>query len=254
MTTENTYIINNEELFVKQILIDDTKPTIIFLHDSLGCVTLWRDFPEKVSEILQVNVLVYDRLGYGKSAPMSSHIRPLNYLELEADKLIGLIEYFNLNDVWLFGHSDGASIALIAAGKYSTLFNGIIVEAGHIYVEEITLRGIRDALNAYKTTDLSNKLKKYHGDKVEIIFKAWTLTWTSEEFRLWNVQKLMENITCDLLFIQGTLDEFGSLNQVYDTINVSKGRAEMFIIPDIGHNPHKENPELILESIKKFYR
>ncbi len=250
---DTIYSINGEDLFISRFIIDENKPTFIFLHDSLGCTTLWRDFPEKILDELQVNILVYDRLGYGKSAPMASSDRPINYLELEADKLKVLVDYFNLTNVWLFGHSDGGSIALIAAGKYPRYFNGVICEAGHIYVEDITLNGIKNTLHAYETTNLSDKLKKYHGEKVDTIFKAWTDTWTRDDFKNWNVQHFMESITCKLLFIQGDLDEFGTLNQVYDTVHAAKGVAEAYILKDVGHNPHRESSDLVLNKVKEFY-
>lgn len=250
---DTIYSINGEDLFISRLIVSEKKTTFIFLHDSLGCTTLWRNFPEKISEELQVNILVYDRLGYGKSAPMPSIDRPINYLELEADKLIGIIDYFELSDVWLFGHSDGGSIALIAAGKYPRYLNGVICEAGHIYVEDITISGIKTTLQAYKTTNLCDKLKKYHGEKVDTIFNAWTNTWTREEFKNWNVEHFMQSITCKLLFIQGNLDEFGSQNQVFDTVNAAKGIAEAVILEDVGHNPHKETPQLVLDKVKEFY-
>lgn len=136
------------------------KPTIVFLHDSLGSIELWRNLPNELAEITECNVLIYDRLGYGKSDPMATSIRSNNYLELEADILKELLIELNIENPILLGHSDGGSIALIVAGKYPNLIKGTIIEAGHIFVEDITLKGIYDAKKAYETTNLADRLKK----------------------------------------------------------------------------------------------
>lgn len=228
------------------------KPTLVFLHDSLGSVQLWRDLPAKLSEATECNVLVYDRLGYGKSYPMPTHIRPVNYMELEADLLNELLAELNINSSILFGHSDGGTIALITAAKYPERVEAVICEAGHIFVEEVTLKGVYDAWEAYKTTNLPERLQKYHGDKVEKLFKAWTETWTRDDYRSWNIEYLLKDITCPLLFIQGEADEYGTLDQVEKTVAQVSGNAEKYIIPDIGHTPHKEVPDMVLKKAAEF--
>ncbi|MDC8107082.1 alpha/beta fold hydrolase [Chryseobacterium sp. PTM-20240506] len=228
------------------------RPTLVFLHDSLGCTQLWRDFPQKLSEASQCNVLVYDRLGYGKSGPMLTYERPDNYMELEADLLNELLQELNIKDAILFGHSDGGTIALITAGKYPERIKAVICEAGHIFVEDVTLKGVYDAWEAYKTTNLPERLQKYHGDKVEMLFKAWTETWTREGYRNWNIEYILKDIICPLLFIQGDADEYGTLDQVEKTVGQMSGFSEKYIIPGVGHTPHKEVPEIILEKAKEF--
>ncbi|MFC3158732.1 Pimeloyl-ACP methyl ester carboxylesterase [Chryseobacterium arachidis] len=228
------------------------KPTIVFLHDSLGSTQLWRDFPAKLAEATQCNTLIYDRLGYGKSFPMPTHERENNYMELEADVLNDLLNELKIDEVILFGHSDGGTIALITASKYPEKVKATICEAGHIFLEDITVKGVKDAWEAYRTTNLSERLQKYHGDKVEMIVKAWTEIWLSDRFRSWNIEYLLKNITSPLLFIQGEGDEYGTLDQVEKTVSQVSGRAEKFIIPNIGHTPHKENPEVVLERSGEF--
>ncbi|WP_330745558.1 alpha/beta fold hydrolase [Chryseobacterium sp. CP-77] len=228
------------------------RPTIVFLHDSLGSVQLWRDFPAKLAEITQCNTLAYDRLGYGKSFPMPTHVRPVNYMELEADLLSNVLAEMNIDNVVLFGHSDGGTIALITAAKDPERIKAVICEAGHIFVEEVTLKGIYDAWEAYKTTNLPERLQKYHGDKVEMLFRAWTETWTRDDYRTWNIEYLLKDITAPLLFIQGEADEYGTLDQVEKTVTQVSGRSEKYIIPGIGHTPHKEVPELVLEKAAGF--
>lgn len=228
------------------------RPVIVFLHDSLGCTELWRDFPPKLAEAVNCNVLLYDRIGYGRSAAMPAHTRPVNYLEIEADILNDLLTELRINDAILFGHSDGGSIALIAASKYPDRIRAIICEAAHIFVEAITLKGIYNALEAYNTTDLAQRLQKYHGDKVDALFKAWAETWTTSEYRNWNIEHFLPGISCPLLFIQGEEDEYGTSRQVDETISQVNGQADKCIIPGVGHTPHKEAAELTFKAAEGF--
>lgn len=249
---EEVIDVKGRNLFIKFDNSFENKPTIVFLHDSLGSVQLWRDLPEKLAAAVQCNFLVYDRLGYGKSFPMTTHKRENDYMELEADILNDLLSELNITNVILFGHSDGGTIALITASKYPEKLEAVICEAGHIFVEDITVKGVEEALNAYKTTNLPQRLEKYHGDKVEMILKAWTEIWLSEKFRTWNLEYLLKNIKSPLLFIQGEADEYGSLDQVEKTVSQVKGTAEKFIIPNVGHTPHKESSEIVLNKTIEF--
>ncbi len=251
-TTSAQIDINGQNLYIHYRNNHPNRPTLVFLHDSLGCIQLWRDFPEKLAKTTQCNVLVYDRLGYGKSAPMPTYERAVHYLEEEATVLNELLAHLEIDQAILFGHSDGGSIALITASNYPERIKAVICEAAHIFVEEVTLKGIREAMEAYTTTDLAIRLQKYHGDKVDTLFKAWTLTWTRDDFRRWNIEKLISAIRCPLLFIQGEADEYGTLEQVAKTIRLVSGRSEHYLIPDIGHTPHKEAPELTLHAAKHF--
>lgn len=249
---QNTIKINGKNIYYETITVNPEKPTIVFLHDSLGCVTLWRDFPEKISDATGCNVLIYDRWGYGKSEAFDSPERKSDYLELEADFLNDFLEALNLNNIILLGHSDGGSIALLTASKYASKIKAIICEAPHIFVEEITLQGILIAVEAYENTNLPERLQKYHGDKVDFIFKAWTKTWTSDEFRNWNIEPFLKNITAPLLFIQGENDEYGSLDQMEKTIKQVSGESQKLIIKNIGHTPHKEAPQETTDATVEF--
>ncbi|GAB3812584.1 alpha/beta fold hydrolase [Pontibacter rugosus] len=257
MTQDNSSAlldVNGKSLYVEHRSIYENRPTIVFLHDSLGSVQLWRDLPQKLAEAADCNVLLYDRLGYGKSAPMPTHERPTNYLELEADVLHDLLTALKVESAVLFGHSDGGSIALIAASKYPCKIKAVICEAAHIFVEEVTLKGIFKAIEAYAFTNLPERLAKYHGDKVEAIFKAWTETWTRADYRDWNIEHFLAGIQCPLLFIQGEADEYGTTDQVDKTIRQVSGKAEAFIMPGVGHTPHKEAAEQVLNKSAAFIR
>ena len=244
--------VNNSLLNIYQTNKYNDRPTIIFLHDSLGCIDLWRNFPDLLGTATNCNVLVYDRLGYGKSDPFTTNNRKTNYLELEADGLNTLLEQLNLENVILFGHSDGGSISLIAAAKYPSRIKGIITEGAHIFVEDITLKGIKEAVDAYHTTNLKERLERYHGDKTDAVFWAWANTWLSEEFHFWNIEHFLPLIKCPTLIIQGENDEYGSLDQVNKMLNEISGQTSKLIIPSAGHTPHKEAQQIVLEHSMSF--
>ncbi len=231
---------------------DAIKPTIVFLHESLGCAELWRDFPKKLGTLTTCNVLVYDRLGYGKSSPFTTLKRGKDYLEIEADILIEVLKVCKIDKTILFGQSDGGSIALIAAAKYPSQIKGVITEGAHIFVEDITLEGIEEAVKAWHTTNLKEKLQKYHADKTEALFWAWAKTWLSDDFKSWNIESFLHHISCPVLAIQGEKDQYGSGEQVNGIINRVSGEAKQLIISSVGHAPHKEAEEMVLEYSASF--
>ncbi len=244
--------IHNIHLHSSSFIIDKHSPTIVFLHDSLGCVTLWRSFPKQLGEMTQCNVLIYDRQGYGQSDPFTISCRTNDYMEQEADTLLLLLETRALTNVILFGHSDGGSIALIAAGKYPERIKGVITEGAHIFVEEITLEGIREAVKLYQHTDLKKKLEKYHGDKTEAVFHMWADTWLREDFRSWDITRFLPGIKCPVLVIQGEADEYGTRAQVDGIAQQVSGEAGIFMIPGVGHTPHKEAAQPVLDRAAVF--
>jgi len=248
-------VIDGARLKIKRAFIAaDDRPTIIFLHDSLGCIALWRDFPEKLGRTTNCNALIYDRQGYGQSDPFSGIQRKPDYMELEADVLNQLLTTLDISNVILFGHSDGGSISLIAAAKYPQRIKGIITEGAHIFVEEISLNGIHESIAAYKTTNLKERLEKYHGEKAEAVFWAWAGTWLKDEYQSWNIENFLPQVHCPVLVIQGENDEFGSIAQVNGIVNQVSGIASQLIIPSGGHNPHKEVPDLILRHSAEFVK
>lgn len=244
--------LNGHQLHIKLIQNYKNRPTIVFLHDSLGCVELWREFPSKLCADTQCNLLVYDRLGYGRSDPMPAVERTNRYMEDEADTLINLLAALRIEYPVLFGHSDGASIALIAAGKYPSSVKAVIAEAGHVFVEQITLEGIEAAVTQYNTTDLQQRLEKYHGNKTDTVFKAWTQTWLRKSFSSWNIEHFLTSIECPVLIIQGEQDEYGSIKQVEAIAERVKGEVEVCMIPETGHTPHKEKQLEVLERSLQF--
>lgn len=252
---QDCLLVNQKNVFYKHFTYsENSRYTLVLLHDSLGCVTLWRDWPEMLAEKLQCDILVYDRVGYGLSDRMDTPKREKNYLKQEAIFLKAFLEELELEQVALFGHSDGASIALLFASMYPTNTLAVVSEAAHIFVEQVTLEGVKAAKVAYETTNLGERLIKYHGTKVDDVVKAWVDTWLSLEYRDWSVEEDMKGIKAPLLFLQGDLDEYGSLEQVEKTINNAQGITEKVIFANVGHTPHKEIKEETLTVIVHFFK
>lgn len=228
------------------------RPTLVFLHDSLGCVETWRDFPQALAERAGLDAVVYDRQGYGRSSPFGPAPRTLQYLDEEAGVLRALLDRLEIGSAILFGHSDGGSIALIGAAVYPTRVAAVMTEGAHVFVEDITLQGIRDARVSLGTTDLAERLARYHGDKVPALASAWIDTWLSPSFRSWNIERYLPAIRCPVLAIQGEEDEFGTVDQVNAIVAGVGARAEPLMIPGVGHTPHREAREAVLDAAAAF--
>lgn len=254
--TDSSIDVDGVALAVRKIstkrTADPTRPTLVFLHDSLGCIETWRDFPNALVERSGLDAVVCDRQGYGRSAPFSGEPRGVDYLAREARTLLRLLDALSIDSALLFGHSDGGSIALLAAGEAPTRIAGVITEGAHVFVEEETLAGIREARNSLETTDLANRLARYHGDKVPALLSAWIDTWLSPPFRAWNIERWLPAARCPALIIQGTEDEYGTTAQVHAIVDGFGGEAGAVMIPGIGHTPHREAPETVLDASTAF--
>ncbi|MDM1524114.1 alpha/beta hydrolase [Empedobacter falsenii] len=244
--------INDAKIHYIHHEINPERPTLIFLHDSLGCTQLWRDFPKEVAEKSNCNLFIYDRKGYGKSSPFTIDRRELTYMHDEADFLNQLVNHFNFKEIILFGHSDGGTIALLYAAKYHKNLKGIVVVGSHVIVEEITLNGIRAAKIAYAETNLKERLRKYHGDNTQKVFEMWTETWLRTDFVNFDIREELKNIKCPTLVIQGIDDEFGTMEQVIGIIDNVNGRKENYIVPDAKHTPFRENKVPTFEKTIEF--
>ena len=247
--------LDGASIYVRRVRVQSLRagrPSVVFLHDSLGCVDTWRDFPEILAEGTGLDAVVYDRQGYGRSSPFGPTPRTLRYLEEEAQVLIALLGALKIESAILFGHSDGGSIALIAAAMEPNRIAAVITEGAHVFVEDVTLRGIRVARESLGTTDLAERLARYHGDKVPAITSAWIDTWLSPAFRVWNIERYLPGIRCPVLAIQGEQDEFGTVAQVNAIVQGAGARAEPLMIPGIGHTPHREAREIVLDAASAF--
>lgn len=249
--------IDGASLFVRKLAppnIDNTKTPVIFLHDSLGSAALWRKYPEIISLGSQREVYIYERRGHGHSSPLESHVRDSRYLENEADLIPAVLKELSVKKVILYGHSDGASISLIAAGKFPALVKGLIVEAPHIFAEDITIEGVRRTVERKNETRIIDKLKKYHREKAETIFRAWGETWLNPAYHSWNIEKFLKNIASPVLVIQGENDEYGTARQMTGISQNAKGRVELRLLPKMGHNPHNEDPSAVSRIALEFLR
>lgn len=244
--------ISGIRLHVREVNGFKDRPTIVFLHDSVGNIELWRDFPSRLGVAAKCNVMNYERQGFGQSDPLPGPQRSKDYLEKEADTLGNLLAQRKIANAVLFGHSDGASIALIAASKYAAAVKGVISEAAHVFVEQITVNGVQKAVDDYRDAGLKRRLEKYHGERTETLFRAWTEIWLSETYRDWNVEYLLPGIQCPVLLIQGDKDEYGTLKQVESIAARISGAAHKAIMPGVGHTPHKQAPEEVLRLAAQF--
>jgi len=231
-------------------LLEDL-PTLVFLHEGLGCIEIWRDFPETLCTFTGCSGLVYDRKGYGGSENIEESW-PVDYLQKESlIYLPELLKECNIDDAILIGHSDGGTIALIAAA-YSNIVRGIITEAAHIFVEQITIDGIRRAVKAFETTSLKEKFARYHKENTETIFYRWANRWLSPEFQNWNIQDILPKITCPALILQGNDDEYGTAAQVMGIADRVSGPVDVKLIPDCGHIPHFQAKDTVLSEMTRF--
>jgi pimeloyl-ACP methyl ester carboxylesterase len=210
---------------------------------------MWRDFPVLLAARTGCGVFAYSRYGHGNSERLSGK-RGVDYLHREAEVVLPeLLSQAAIEHPILFGHSDGASIALIYAGKYPDSPQAIILEAPHVFVEDIALEGIRRTKLAYETTDLPRRLGRYHAWPDDT-FRAWQEIWLDPRFRSWNIEGYLSSIRCPVLMIQGEDDEYGGAGQIA-AIESHLG-AEALSLRNCGHSPHRDQPEMVLERIARF--
>ncbi|SCA55844.1 putative Predicted hydrolase or acyltransferase alpha/beta hydrolase fold protein [Candidatus Terasakiella magnetica] len=248
--------LHSQTMRAKHLILCEEKsdrPTLVFLHEGLGCLELWKDFPEKLCQETGLNGFVYERIGFGKSSPLGLVPRPIDYLEREGrDVLPAVLKQANIERPLLVGHSDGGSIALIYAAFHPNKLVSAITEAAHVFVEDVTLLGIRKAGELYFDGALKPKLERYHGGNTDKAFRGWHDTWLTPEFAKWNMEKLLPHITCPLLVIQGINDEYGTQHQVQSIVENSSGPATPFMVPDCAHIPHFQSQDLVLQSMVNF--
>ena len=259
LITEEKVAVASANLNVKKWRIDASsdKPTIVFLHDALGSIAKWRDFPELLAALCGLNCMAYDRRGYGLSnsdmmddaeSVFPATVRTNDYLHQEADILEALLLKLGIRQPIIFGHSDGATIALLYAAKYNP--KALVSEAAHVFVEDITREGVRETLK--NAIEIKQKLKKYHENQAETIFNAWHETWLSPTFQVWNIENEVTQITCPVCIIQGNNDEYGTMEQVNSIKNGVKGLCEINMIEDCGHFPHIEKRDAVLSLAQDF--
>ncbi|HEX2660745.1 MAG TPA: alpha/beta hydrolase [Polyangia bacterium] len=223
---------------------------IVFLHDALGSIEQWKDFPDRLCAVTGMRGLVFDRLGHGRSPPLSGP-RTLDYLrEQGEDWLPALLAAAAIEKPVLFGHSDGGSIALFYAAAHAPA--ALIAEAAHVFVEPLTLQGLRAFGERWATTDIRQRLERHHGDKTLALYSAWHDTWLSPPFAAFDMTARLPHITCPSLIIQGSDDPYGTVAQVEAIVGGVGARARAWLLPDTGHVPHLEQKELVARTVADF--
>jgi pimeloyl-ACP methyl ester carboxylesterase len=228
-------------------------PTIVFLHEGLGCVSMWRDFPSKLSAATGCGAFVYSRRGYGRSDRCSLP-RGIRFMHEEGLRVLPeLLGTAGIRECIIVGHSDGGSIAIIFAGGTSAEpVKALITEAAHVFCEKITLQSIQKARERYLTGELRLLLKKYHGENTDCAFWGWNDTWLHPEFVHWNIESYLPGIRVPLLALQGENDEYGTVDQIDVIKRLACGETEAAILADCGHAPHLQKEALTLETMKRF--
>ena len=223
-------------------------PWLVFLHEGLGSIPQWRDHPSRLCEATGRLGVVYDRRGHGRSAPLPAP-RGRDYHTEEARLLMTLVSTLGGDAYVPYGHSDGGTIALLAAALDSTRVAGVITEAAHVSVEQVALDGIRRARKQFSDGPLRDALARHHGDGVDAMFAAWADTWLGAGFAGWSIESDLAAATCPALFIQGAVDEYATPAHLDAVAAAHGGATETWLVPGVGHAPHREAPDRVLARV-----
>ena len=232
-------------------------PLMVFLHEGLGSLAMWKDFPERLCTSLACRGLVYSRPGYGRSTPREAHETwGLDFMHRQAYEVLpALLRALDVDPVherpWLFGHSDGGTIALLYAARFPDSIGGAIVAAPHIFVEEISVASIELAREAYLETDLRERLARYHDDP-DSAFWGWNRIWLHPPFKQWAIGEEIRTITCPLLAVQGLDDEYGTLKQIRG-IARTVPHTKLLELANCGHSPHRDQGDALIAAVKTFF-
>lgn len=245
--------VRGRSLEVKRIAAQDAgSAELVFLHEGLGSVSHWKDFPESVAAATGAAVTVYSRYGSGQSDVLTTD-RGVGYMHDEALQVLpDLLSKLEIEKPILVGHSDGASIALIYAGTHDAV-PGLVVLAPHVFVEDLSVASIADAKVKFETSDLAEKLGRHHRDAART-FWGWNNIWLHPDFRRWNIEEYLPHITCPILAIQGLDDQYGTMAQVEAIAGQSAGPVEIVRLGCCKHSPQRDQPEATLQAITRFVR
>jgi pimeloyl-ACP methyl ester carboxylesterase len=227
------------------------KPTLVLLHEGLGSIAMWRDFPQAVVAATGCPALVYSRRGYGQSDPLAGP-RAVDYMHHEAQRVLPqVLTTLKIANPVLVGHSDGASISLIYAGSHVGPVAGVVAMAPHVFVEEITVTSIAQAREVFKTSDLEARLGRYHRDGAHT-FWGWNDIWLNPAFRDWNIEDFVPKIAAPILVIQGNDDEYGTRAQCDSIASHAKVPCTLAMLDNCRHSPHRDQPEAARDAIAAF--
>ena len=228
-------------------------PTLVFLHEGLGCAQMWRDFPAKLAGATGCGALVYSRLGYGRSEPCRLP-RPMRFMHDEAFTVLPkVLSAARVQECILIGHSDGGSIAIIyAGGTPAPTLRGLITESAHVFCEALTLESIRKAKAAFERGNLRNRLARFHGSNTDCAFWGWNAAWLHPDFARWNLEAYLPGIRVPMLVIQGEEDEYGTRRQVEAIARQAGAGAHSVMLADCGHSPHRDQEDAVLETMQAY--
>jgi len=227
-------------------------PTLVFLHEGLGSISQWRDFPAALCSRTGCGGLVYSRQGHGRSDPLTGP-RSVRFMHDEALTVLPrLLDDFQIKRPILIGHSDGASIALIYAGSDVGHPLALVLEAPHVFVEEMTVTRIAELRELYPKTDLRTRLERHHGGNVDTLFRYWTDVWLRPDFRAWNIERYVHSVDGPALVIQGKDDEYGTERQVEAIVSALGDRCEALILDECRHSPHLDRREAVEDAMSRF--
>lgn len=231
---------------------DPNLPTIVMLHEGLGSVAHWKDFPSRLAEGTGAGVFIYSRYGHGASDALAEP-RAVSYMHREAQIVLPeILRKAGIERPLLLGHSDGASIAILYAGMFPDSPAGLILEAPHVFVEDITVTSIAQARARYKETNLPQLLARYHANG-DPLFWGWNNIWLDPDFRTWNIESSLDLIRCPVLVLQGDRDEYGTIKQV-EAIQRRIPSASTIVLENCRHAPHRDRCEATLLAIGQFLR
>ena len=228
------------------------RTTLVFLHEGLGCIEMWRDFPQRLCDATRCSGLVYDRTGYGRSSPWPSD-PGARYMEIEADEVLPrLLEVQGITDCVLVGHSDGGTIALNYAASDPEALRAVVTLAAHAINEPVCVDSIRRARETFASGDLRERLAKYHGDNVDGCFRLWSNAWLAPGFEPMDANRRLPGVLVPVQAIQGEDDDYGSELQLGVIAGKVGGYCETRLVPDCGHAPHVQQPAYVLSEVVRF--
>jgi pimeloyl-ACP methyl ester carboxylesterase len=236
---------------LEYVEIPGESPALVFLHEGLGSVALWRDFPARVAEATGRRAVVYSRLGHGDSDPAPLPRTPRFMHDEALRTLPALLDRLHIDDPVLIGHSDGASIALIHAGCAGRPPTGLVAIAPHVFVEDVSVASIAEARRAFEQTDLRERMARYHRDP-DATFRGWSDIWLEPAFRDWNIEDVLPGIACPVLVIQGARDQYGTLAQLDAIERGVPGPVRRVVLADARHAPHLEAPDGTIAAVVEF--
>lgn len=257
MISDNNIItIKNDRLHYQWLKHREGKvqfPVIIMLHEGLGSIPQWKDFPEKVARLTGLDILLYERTGYGQSSPLIDK-REIDYLQIEAKQLGLLIQQLEIPEYYLIGHSEGGTIGLLHASENPSGLRGLITLSANVKNEPKISIGIKSVMEKYwkNGSKMKSALVNYHKEKTDEIFKAWSETWTAPMFQKFNIENYIVWIKTPILALHGINDLYTSLNQINLLSEHVEGSVDAVVLNDCGHHPHFEQEEEVLRKIGQF--